>query len=149
MPTPEESARQRIDAALRAAGWAVQDRAAVNLWAAPGVAVREFPLKPGYGEAEQHRIVADVERRLSVVDELEATVAANLERAERLQQAILRRAFAGQLVPQDPNEEPAGVLLERIRAERLTAPSANQGRRGRKRSQAAATVPLPGLAAAG
>lgn len=43
--------------------------------------------------AEQERIVAEVERRLSVVDELEATVTANLQRAARLRQAILQQAF--------------------------------------------------------
>lgn len=74
-----------------------------------------LPLPP---LSEQHRIVAEVERRLSVIDELEATIAANLKRAERLRQAILKRAFEGKLVPQDPTDEPASVLLERIRAER-------------------------------
>ncbi|MFH0340908.1 MAG: restriction endonuclease subunit S [Chromatiales bacterium] len=44
---------------------------------------------------EQHRIVAEVERRLSVIEELEATVAANLKRAARLRQSVLVRAFAG------------------------------------------------------
>jgi type I restriction enzyme S subunit len=53
--------------------------------------------------AEQHRIVAEVERRLSVIEELEAAVAANLARAARLRQAILQRAFSGQLVPPGPS----------------------------------------------
>lgn len=68
--------------------------------------------------AEQHRIVAEVERRLSVVDELEATVEKSLGRCARLRQSILKMAFEGRLVPQDPNEEPASVLLDRIRRER-------------------------------
>lgn len=68
--------------------------------------------------AEQHRIVAEVERRLSIIDQMETAVEANLKRAQRLRQAILKKAFEGKLVPQDPNDEPAGVLLARIRAER-------------------------------
>ena len=68
--------------------------------------------------AEQHRIVDEVERRLSVIQQAEVTVEANLARAERLRQSILKEAFSGKLVPQDPNEEPTSVLLERIKAER-------------------------------
>ena len=68
--------------------------------------------------AEQHRIVAEVERRLSVIQQAEAAVEASLHRAERLRQSILKRAFSGQLAPQDPDDEPASVLLERIRAQR-------------------------------
>jgi type I restriction enzyme, S subunit len=74
-----------------------------------------LPLPP---TDEQREIVAEVERRLSIVDELEAQVAADLKRAGRLRQSILKRAFAGRLVPQDPSDEPAAKLLERIRASR-------------------------------
>jgi len=68
--------------------------------------------------AEQRRIVAEVERRMSLVAALEISVAAALVRAGRLRQAVLKQAFEGRLVPQDPNDEPASVLLERIKAEK-------------------------------
>jgi type I restriction enzyme, S subunit len=64
------------------------------------------------------RIVAEVERRLSLIDELKAAVSANLKRAERLRQSILKRAFEGKLVPQDPSDEPVERLLTRIRPRR-------------------------------
>ncbi len=47
MPTPEELARKNIDAQLTAAGWIIQDRQEINLYAGPGVAVREFPVEGG------------------------------------------------------------------------------------------------------
>lgn len=68
--------------------------------------------------AEQTRIVAEAERRLSVIDNLEHTVEQNLARCGRLRQSILKRAFEGNLVPQDPSDEPASELLARIRAQR-------------------------------
>ena len=75
-----------------------------------GVALTHFNTKsvaampvPLPSLAEQKQIVAEVERRLSVIDELEATVESNLKRAERTRQAILQRAFEGQLIPSEGN----------------------------------------------
>ena len=67
---------------------------AAALGCAPPYPVSPEGAKPAAG---QTRIVAAVERRLSVVEELEAVVAANLQRATRLRQSILRKAFVGQL----------------------------------------------------
>jgi type I restriction enzyme S subunit len=93
-----------------------------------------LPLPP---MTEQERIVAEVERRLSVVDNLEQVVKANLKRAERLRQAILKEAFAGRLVPQNPADEPAGVLLERIKVARAANAGVGKPKRAAKKEQKA------------
>ena len=86
--------------------------------------------------AEQRRIVAEVERRLSVIQQTEVSVEANLARAGRMRQSILKQAFSGKLIPQDPNDQPASVLLERIRAEREAAQAAPQPKSRVKRRRA-------------
>lgn len=63
-------------------------------------------------------ICTNVEAQLSVIDHLEADLEAKQKSAQALRQSILRHAFSGQLVPQDPNDEPASELLKRIAAER-------------------------------
>ena len=50
--TPEEQARENIDRLLEQAGWVVQNSGSINLYAGTGIAVREFPLKPGHGRAD-------------------------------------------------------------------------------------------------
>jgi len=67
---------------------------------------------------EQHQIVAEIESRLSVADQLEKVVEQSLKQAERLRKSILKQAFEGKLVPQDPTDEPAEKLLERIKEEK-------------------------------
>ena len=80
--------------------------------------VSEFavPLPP---LSEQQAIVSEVESRLSVADEVGKTITVELKRAEQLRQSILKKAFSGKLVPQDPNDKSASILLERIKAEKL------------------------------
>ncbi|WP_437940611.1 hypothetical protein [Sorangium sp. So ce341] len=68
--------------------------------------------------AEQERIRAEVDRLLSLTSAMLDSVEAGELRASRLRQSILKWAFEGKLVDQDPNDEPASALLERIRAER-------------------------------
>ncbi|MCE1182552.1 MAG: restriction endonuclease subunit S, partial [Rhodocyclales bacterium] len=65
---------------------------------------------------EQAEIVQELESKLSEADQLDQTLATALQQAEALRQSILKKAFCGQLVPQDQNDEPAAALLERIRA---------------------------------
>ena len=89
------------------------------------VEVIPLPLPP---LDEQAEIVADTERRLSILDATEAEVETTLHRAARLRQSILKRAFAGQLVPQDANDEPANVLLERIRRQRASTADSERGK---------------------
>jgi type I restriction enzyme S subunit len=93
---------------------------------------------------EQKEIVLEVERRMSVLQEVETEVEANLKRTSRLRQSILKRAFEGKLVPQDPSEEPASELLERIRAERERNTS-GKGRRKKKTAPKDSKEPQPSL----
>lgn len=92
----------------------------VNLASINLTVLKNFPV-PLAPVSEQQAILEDVERRLTVVDQLAAQVEANLTRAARLRQAILKRAFEGKLVPQDPADEPAMALLARL--QRPTGPN--------------------------
>ena len=64
---------------------------------------------------EQTQIVSEIESRLSLADNLEKTIDAALSQSDALRQSILKRAFEGKLVPQDPRDEPAEKLLKRIK----------------------------------
>ncbi len=86
-----------------------------------------LPLPP---PEEQQRLVVEVERQMSFLEACERAVAAGLERSAALRRSVLKAAFEGKLVPQDPSDEPASLLLDRIRAERAAAPrTAHRSRR--------------------
>jgi type I restriction enzyme S subunit len=69
---------------------------------------------------EQLAIIAEVDRKNSAAQRLEATFQKQIERASAMRQSLLREAFAGKLVPQDHKDEAASILLDRIRATRET-----------------------------
>lgn len=68
--------------------------------------------------AEQNRIVAELQKQFSEMDFFKRSTVTNAHRCERLRKSILKWAFEGKLVDQDSSDEPASVLLDRIRAER-------------------------------
>ena len=82
---------------------------------------------------EQREVSSILEKVLSLVDETEADISRELWKAETLRQSVLKKAFSGQLVPQDPHDEPASVLLDRIRAEREKAVKNNHARKTKRR----------------
>ena len=76
---------------------------------------------PICSNVEADAVIEIIAARLSEVDQLDQTLTTALQQAEALRQSILKKAFSGQLVPQDPHDEPAtALLLARIKVERVT-----------------------------
>ncbi|WP_150526667.1 restriction endonuclease subunit S [Roseibium sediminis] len=78
--------------------------------------------------AEQKEIVRRIESAFDKIDRLAAEAKRALELTDKLDEAILAKAFRGELVPQDPTDEPASTLLARIKANRAAAPKPKRGR---------------------
>ncbi len=84
---------------------------------------------------EQQEIVQLIESLFTLADQLDAKLTTAIRIVERLTPALLDKAFRGELVPQDPNDEPARVLLERIRVVRKAGDDAGKpSRRGRRKT---------------
>jgi type I restriction enzyme S subunit len=90
------------------------------------VAALPIPLPP---VAEQTEIIREVERRLSAADRLATSLEQQLIRASTTSQSLFCEAFSGRLVPQNPNDEPASVLFEHIRAAREAEAQEQKGKR--------------------
>jgi len=90
--------------------------------------IKAMPV-PICSPTEQAEITRLLDARLEAAAALEAEIEAALTRAEALRQSILKKAFSGRLVPQDPKDEPASALLARIKAERAKAPKSPRKRK--------------------
>jgi type I restriction enzyme S subunit len=93
---------------------------------APTIESIPIPLPP---EQEQFRILAELEKQLEEIERRRVAMPTTLMRSTALRQRILASAFSGKLVPQDPTDEPASVLLERIRTERAALATNNGNRK--------------------
>ena len=93
---------------------------------APTIEALAIPLPP---LAEQDQILSELDAQIGSIEALESDIDANLQKAEALRQSTLKKAFSGELVPQDPDDEPASVLLARIRTERAGVGAPARGKR--------------------
>ena len=82
-----------------------------------GSDIRATPI-PVTSLPEQQEVVSRLDTAFEAIERTERTVAEALQQADSVRHAILKIAFSGQLVAQDPNDEPASILMDRIRAER-------------------------------
>ena len=83
---------------------------------------------------EQKAVANHLDEIFSILEQQELVISESLQKAESLRPSILKKTFSGQLVPQDPNDEPASVLLERLKAEK--AANAKDGKKGKTKQTA-------------
>jgi type I restriction enzyme S subunit len=84
---------------------------------------------------EQVAIADEVERRFTVLNQMDSTVQVSLRHAARLRSSVLATAFSGKLVEQAPDDEPASSLLKRIAAEHSSSNGHKSSRNGTRRTK--------------
>ena len=88
---------------------------------------------------EQRKVTSILEKTLSLLDKMDTDIIQQLQKAIAVRQSILQKAFTGQLVAQDPSDEPASVLLDRIKAEKeQTCKSGKSPKKTKKKRKTAA-----------
>lgn len=112
---------------FQSAGKQTTNLASINM-----TMLRAFPV-PLAPMDEQKKILEQVQVQLESLERQEQAVEHSLTQAAAQRKNILKSAFSGQLVPQDPNDEPASLLLERVRAERQKGESSTKKRSSRKK----------------
>lgn len=144
---PDTAFRIRLDPARASARWftlvwnsplirtqiEARARTTAGIWKISQRDLNEIEL-PDVSLHEQLEWVEKVDAAFVRADRLEAEAKKALALIDRLEAAVLAKAFRGELVAQDPNDEPASVLLERIRARRAAEPKPGRGRKPRSAS---------------
>lgn len=107
--------------------------------------IRKFPIILT-SQAEQQEIIRRIESLFKLAETIANQKSQIQNNLETLNQSILAKAFRGELVPQDPNDEPASVLLERIRQEKAKTQSTKSKTKTQKINNSSATqLKLPGI----
>ncbi len=119
---------------FQSAGKQTTNLASINM-----TMLRMFPVPLGPAD-EQRELVNQLDLQIEQLDRQEKAVELGLKQLTAQRQNILRAAFAGELVPQNPNDEPASVLLERIRAERAERAKQPKKRQPKKKKENATVV---------
>ena len=137
IPVSSDVSVRYVEYFMRTAQQALEDEAPATAQKNINLEILErlrIPLPP---PAEQNRIVEILDELIAGSVEQERAVAISLRQATAQRKNILKAAFAGQLAPQDPNDEPASVLLNRIRITRSAKGDAVPKKRGRKTKERA------------
>ncbi|AWE88325.1 TPA: restriction endonuclease subunit S [Pseudomonas aeruginosa] len=119
---------------FQSAGKQTTNLASINM-----TMLRRFPVPLGPAD-EQHELLCQLDVLIEQLDRQEKAVELGLKQSAAQRQNILRAAFAGQLVPQDPNDEPASVLMERIHAERAERDRQPKVRKTKQQKEITAVV---------